>query len=193
MRNAILIPGRPDKDEYYDPQYPSNSNNHWFPWLTKQLQINDIFTVAIELPKPWQPRYEVWKKELERFEITPKTILVGHSCGGGFIVRWLSENKDRQVNKVVLVAPWLNPENNPKSDTADFFNFTIDPNLAKRTAGVTIFNSDNDKPTIHKSVEIIRGEVKNVNYREFHNFGHFCFEDMKTTEFPELLSEILEK
>jgi uncharacterized protein len=193
MRNAILVPGRPDKDEYYDPKYPSNSNNHWFPWLTKQLQVNDIFTVAIEPPKPWQPRYDIWKKELERFEITPDTILVGHSCGGGFIVRWLSENKDRQVNKVVLVAPWLNPENNPKSDTADFFNFKIDQDLVKRTAGVIIFNSDNDKPTIHKSVQIIRDAAKDLSYREFHNYGHFCYGDMKTIEFPELLSEILEK
>jgi predicted alpha/beta hydrolase family esterase len=90
MKNAILVPGRPDKDEYYDPKYPTNSNNHWFPWLSKQLQINDIFAVAIEPPMPWQPRYEIWKKEFEKFDITPQTVLVGHSCGGGFLVRWLS-------------------------------------------------------------------------------------------------------
>jgi len=191
MRNAILIPGRPDKDEYYNPQYPSNSNNHWFPWLTKQLQIHDIFTVAIEPPTPWQPRYDIWKRELERFEITPETILVGHSCGGGFIVRWLSENKERRVDKVVLVAPWLNPENNPVSDTADFFKFAIDPDLVTRTAGVTIFNSDNDQATVHTSVQILRDEVKHVQYEEFHNYGHFCFNDLKTVEFPELLQEIV--
>lgn len=193
MRNAILIPGRPDKDEYYDPQYPSNSNNHWFPWLTKQLMMKDIFTVALEIPTPWQPCYEIWKKELERFDITPETILVGHSCGGGFIVRWLSENKSKRVNKVVLVAPWLNPENNPRSDTADFFLFDIDQALIYRTAGITIFNSDNDKPTIHKSVQIIREAAKGINYKEFHSYGHFCYEDMNTVESPELLEEILKK
>ncbi len=193
MRNAILIPGRPDKEEYYNPQYPSNSNNHWFPWLTKQLIINEIFTVSLEMPTPWQPRYDIWKKELERFDITPETILVGHSCGGGFIVRWLSENKDTKVNKVVFVAPWINPENNPRSDTADFFDFNIDEGLVKRTAGVTILNSDNDQATIHKSVQIIRNNVKDVKYKELHNKGHFCYRDLKTVEFPELLNEILEK
>jgi predicted alpha/beta hydrolase family esterase len=192
MRNAILVPGRPDKAEYYDPRYPSNSNNHWFPWITKQLQINDVFTVAIEPPLPWQPRYDIWKKELERFEITPETVLVGHSCGGGFLIRWLSENANKQVNRVVLVAPWLNPENNPRSDTADFFDFTIDPHLSKRTAGITIFNSDNDKPTIHKSVQIICDAIQKAKYVEFHNYGHFCLKDMKTVEFPELLNEILD-
>lgn len=191
MKNAILVPGRPDKDEYYDPQYPTNSNSHWFPWFSKQLQVNDIFTVAIEPPKPWQPRYEIWKREFEKFDITPNTVLVGHSCGGGFLVRWLSENKDKQVGKVVLVAPWLNPENNPSSDTADFFEFEIDPKIASRTAGLVIFNSDNDMETIHKSVEIIRSKVTDVGYREFHSKGHFCFGDLGTDEFPELRDECL--
>lgn len=193
MRNAILIPGRPDKDEYYDPQYPSNSNSHWFPWLTKQLMIKDVFTVALEVPRPWQPRYDVWKKELERFEVTPETILVGHSCGGGFIVRWLSENKSQKVSKVVLVAPWLNPENNPRSDTADFFDFKIDPDLVARTNGVTIFGSNNDKKTIHTSVSILKKEIKRIEHRKFSDMGHFCYGDLKTDVFPELLEEILKK
>lgn len=191
MKNAILVPGRPDKEEYYDPKYPTNSNNHWFPWLSKQLQINDVFAVAIEPPEPWKPRYGAWKKEFERFDITSETILVGHSCGGGFLIRWLSENRDKKVGKVVLVAPWLNPENNPISDTADFFDFDIDQELVQRTNGVMIFNSDNDSATIQKSVEIIRNKVRDIEYREFHNCGHFCLNDMKTEEFPELAEECL--
>jgi predicted alpha/beta hydrolase family esterase len=190
MKNAILVPGRPDHEEYYNPKYPTNSNNHWFPWLSKQLQINDIFAVAVEMPRPWQPRYDVWKREFERFDITPETALVGHSCGGGFLVRWLSENKDRRVGKVVFVAPWLNPNNNPSGDTADFFDFVIDPELVGRTAGVTIFNSDNDKPSIQESVTILRDKIANIGYKEFHNYGHFCRRDMGTVEFPELLQSL---
>ena len=191
MKNAILVPGRPDRDEYYDPKYPTNSNSHWFPWLSKQLQINDVFAVAIEPPRPYAPRYDLWKREFERFDITPETVLVGHSCGGGFLVRWLSEHRERKVGKVVLVAPWLNPDNDPDSDTADFFDFEIDRELVGRTAGLTIFNSDNDFSSIHQSVQIIRDSVDGVNYREFHNYGHFCYGDMNTVEFPELLEECL--
>lgn len=191
MHNAILVPGRPDKEEYYDPSYPTNSNNHWFPWLSKQLQVRDVFAVAIEPPEPYSPRYDLWRKEFEKFEITATTVLVGHSCGGGFLLRWLSENVDRRVGKVVLVAPWLNPDNNPVSDTADFFFFDLDSDMVSRTAGVTIFNSDNDQESIQKSVQIIRNEVKDVEYKEFHNYGHFCYGDMKTVEFPELVEECL--
>lgn len=193
MKTAILIHGRPDKEEYYDPKYPSPSNSHWLPWLTKQLMVNNIFTVALEIPQPWQPRYDIWKKELERFDITPETILVGHSCGGGFLVRWLSENKEKRVDKVALVAPWLNPDNNPVLDTADFFDFQIDSDLVTRTNGITMFNSDNDSESIQKSVKILRDKIKNHKYTEFHGYGHFCYEDLKTDKFPELLEEILVK
>ncbi len=191
MNKAILVPGRPDKEEYYDPNAPTNSDNHWFPWLAKQLQVHDVFAVTIEPPRPWQPRYDDWKKEFERFDVDQDTILVGHSCGGGFLVRWLSEHPTVDVGKVVLVAPWLNPDNNPVSDTADFFEFTIDAELVGHTKGVTIFNSDNDSESIHTSVAILRDKIKAVNYREFRAYGHFCKEDMHTTEFHELLEELL--
>lgn len=191
MKNAIIVPGRPDKSEYYDPLVPTNSNNHWVPWLSKQLQINDVFAVAIEPPAPYAPRYLIWKREFEKFDITPETVLVGHSCGGGFLIRWLSENKTVKVGKVVLVAPWVNPENNPVSDTADFFEFEYDPDFVSRTAGVTIFHSDDDQETINRSVVIVMDKVRDIKLRMFHGYGHFCLEDMKTVEFPELIQECL--
>jgi predicted alpha/beta hydrolase family esterase len=181
----------PTKEEFYDESTPSESNNHWFPWLSKQLILRDIHAVAPEMPKAYAPVYSVWAKEFERFDIGPETMLVGHSCGGGFLVRWLSENKDKIVGKVVLVAPWINPENNPVSDTDDFFDFEMDPDLVSRTAGVTIFNSIDDSEDVQTSVKKIRSEVKGIKYKEFQGYGHFCYEDLKSEKFPELLSEII--
>ncbi len=193
MRNAILIPGRPDQDEYYDPARPTNSNDHWFPWLSKQLMLKDIFTVALEIPTPWQPRYAIWKKELERFELTPETMLIGHSCGGGFLVRYLSEHQDLHVGKVILVAPWTNPSNNHRSDTADFFDFSMDRNLVSRTSGITVFYSNNDDGSVLKTVDLIRKNIDQATYREFANKGHFSLNDLGTVEFPELLDECLKR
>ncbi|MFO0887119.1 MAG: alpha/beta hydrolase [Candidatus Nomurabacteria bacterium] len=184
MKNAVLVPGRPDKDQHYDPNLPSNSQNYWFAWLQRQLILKDIHAVSIEPPFPFRPRYDEWKKEFERFDITPETILVGHSCGGGFLIRYLSEHKDSKVGKVVLVAPWTNPLNYEVSDTADFFDFTIDSDFPSHTAGVTVFISSDDEPSVVKTVEILKEEVKDIEYREYTDSGHF-----RTTEFPELLEE----
>lgn len=191
MKNAILVPGRPDKDEHYDPKSPSNSENHWFSWLKRQLILRDIHAVSIEPPFPFRPRYDEWKKEFERFELTPETILVGHSCGGGFLVRYLSEHKDLQVGKVALVAPWINPDDNPRSDTADFFNFDINPDFPARTAGVTVFVSSDDEPSVIETVDILRDTVHGLKFKEHADKGHFVAGSMKTVEFPELLEVVL--
>ena len=188
MKNAIIIHGRPDKEEYYDLKYPSCSNSHWLPWLQKELLVHEISAHTPEIPHAFDPDYNVWKKELERYEITSETILVGHSCGGGFLVRWLSEHKDKTVGKVVLVAPWLDPD---RESTTDFFDFEIDPTLPQRTASFTIFHSDNDYESIIKTVKILQNKIDGISFQEFHKYGHFTFEAMKTIEFPELLKTLL--
>jgi len=190
MKNAILLHGRPTRDEYYNPSRPSSSNAHWFPWLQKQLIINDIKADAPEIPSAFDPQYDLWVKEVERFDITPETIVVGHSCGAGFWIKYLSLNKDLRVGKVVLVAPWLGKEYD-EPPTNFFENYTIDPDLLQRTQGLVILFSDDDHAVIQDAVEELRQKVKGASYREFHNYGHFTFESMKTTIFPELLEEVI--
>jgi len=188
MKNAIILHGKPTEGEYYDPANPSESNSHWLPWLQKQLLMKDIAAATPEVPLAFDPQWELWCKEVERFELTPETLLVGHSCGGGFWVRYLSEHPDLRVGKVVLVAPWLDPD---MDETGDFFKFTIDRQLVERTDGVVIFNAANDMGNVHKSVARLREEIDGLEYREFSKHGHFVYEIMGTEEFPELLTELV--
>lgn len=188
MKTAIIIHGTPSREEYYSPDFLSGSHFGWIPWLQKQLIICGYAAHTPDIPNAWDPHYPTWQKELERFDITEQTILVGHSCGGGFLVRWLSEHPNIRVGPVLLVAPWLDPA---RTKTTDFFEFKIDSNLAKRTTSFTIFNSDNDGKYIQDSVHLIRQAIDGTNYREFHNYGHFCATDMETNEFPELLEVLI--
>ncbi len=187
MKNAILLHGKPDKEEYFDPHEPSLSNAHWFPWLQKQLLINGIDTQTPEIYESFNPQYNIWKREIERYDVNENTILVGHSCGGGFLIRWLSENKDITLDKLVLVAPWLDPD---KDLTSKFFNFGIDPDLQKRVREIHIFISKDDDSDIHETVNIIRKTFPNAKIHEFEDKGHFT-QKMKLNEFPELLETIL--
>lgn len=188
MKNAILLHGKPGKEEYYDASTPSCSNYHWFPWLQKQLIVKDVKTDTPEVPYAFDPQYDLWVREVERFEIGPDTTLVGHSCGGGFWVRYLSEHKDLKVGKVVLVAPSLDPE---KTWGAKFFDFEIDPSLIERVKELVIIHSTNDHEGIQESVKIIRAAIPGLTYREFENMGHFTVGDMPSSEFPELKELIL--
>lgn len=190
MKNAIILHGGPSKTEYYDPNTPSSSNAFWFPWLQGQLLKNEITASTPEVPHSFDRNWPVWAREVERFDITPETILVGHSTGGGFFVKYLSIHPELHVGKVFLIAPWIDPFH---ERTKNFFDdFKIDPDLVNRTAGIVIYNSDNDQDSVRETVKILRQTIKGVEYREFHNFGHFIHGRNKF-KFPELLADILKK
>lgn len=185
MKTAIIIHGLPSKEEYYDANRPASSNCHWLPWIQKQLLLKDIVAQTPEMPVPYNPSYQAWKEMLERFPLNEETILIGHSCGGGFIVKYLSENNIK-VGKVVLVAPWLDLE---KSLATGMFDFKIDENLVEKTHGLSVFSSTNDQASVQKSVEVIKDKIKNIKLVEFKDAGHFCYKDLGTEVFPELLKE----
>lgn len=187
MKTAIIIHGYYDQSEVEDTNRPASSNDHWIPWLQRQLLLTGIETQNPEMPRFYKPNYKRWKDLLEQFNVNENTILVGHSCGGGFLIRWLSENQ-KQVDKVILVAPWLDPEH---IIDPEFFNFQIDSNISSRTAGLTILYSSDDYPDVIKSVEILKSKLKNAKFIEFQNKGHFVLNSLKTEKFPELLEIIL--
>lgn len=189
MKNAIILHGGPSKEEYYDPDMPSQSNSHWLPWLQAQLLKHDIAAATPEVPHAYDRNWPVWNREVERFDITPDTILIGHSTGAGFFIKYLSIHPELMVGKVVLVAPWLDPEH---KHTKNFFDdFDIDPGFTARTHGVTVFYSSDDQKDILMTVDILKDAAPDISYRDFHTYGHFCYADLKTDKFPELLDETL--
>jgi hypothetical protein len=153
--------------------------------------VKDIYTVAPEMPKGYYPEYGIWEQEFERFEINPETILVGHSCGGGFLIRWLSENPERKAGKVILVAPWLGLRFNDEPFDETFFAFEPRREIAQQTKGLYIFCSTDDFSVVLESVKIIREKVDSIQYQEFSGKGHFTKSSLGTEEFPELLEELL--
>lgn len=186
MKNAIILHGKVNQVKYHDPAFASPSNACWFPWLQKQLLMDDVLAQTPEMPLPWKPEYSAWSKEFERFDITAETLLVAHSCGAGFLLRWLSEHDKVHVGKVLLVAPWIDPDRT--GNTGDLFDFIFDSNLSKRTAKIVILVSKDDFDGVHVSTRIIRQAIPKINYREFDGFGHFT----EISEFPELLNELIE-
>ena len=117
-----------------------------------------------------------------------RLVLVGHSMGAGFWVRYLSEHPNLTVDKVVLVAPWLNV--NHEMDT-DFFNFEIDQSITGRVNELIIFSSDNDGVEMQDSIKLLQEKLPKSKTVDFHEYGHFTRKSMGTDAFPELLKAVL--
>ena len=187
MVNVIIVHGRPEKSEYYSDKYPSASNFHWIPWLQKQLMIRDIKADTPEMPFAFAPEWNTWKTEFERFDVNEDTILVGHSNGAGFLVRWLSENKETKINKLVLVAPSFNQNEHVHKN---FFDFEIDSSLADRVNNTIILNGKKDNESVQEGVRKIMDTIESVELIEFPDNKHFVVADI-SVEFTELLEQIL--
>lgn len=191
MKNAIILHGISDKEEYYDPEAPSLSNAHWLPWLQAQLLKKDIAAATPEVPYAFAPDWNTWVKEVERFELKEDTLLIGHSTGAGFFIKYLSIYPHIKVGKVILVAPFLDPY---QELTKNFFDdFEIDSELINRTDGVTVFYSIDDEDGVVETVRILKEKVPGILYKEFNNKGHFTFNDLKSDTFPEVLEALTDQ
>lgn len=188
MRNVIIVHGCPsDKEKAMDAK-TRTYDKHWMPWLKRQLRARGVKTETPLMPKPWQPVYENFKQEFEKYNVDKDTILIGHSCGGAFLVHWMGESKAK-IDKLILIAPWRIP--NSRDETRKrFYLFPIDKNIKSRIREIVIFVSDNEADEGKKSVEIYHNAIGG-KLIELKGLGHFTLNDMKTEEFPELLKECL--
>lgn len=187
--NCIIIHGCPsDAEKAMNPE-TRTYDKHWIPWVKEKLFEKGIKTETPLMPEPWQPDYEKFKQEFDKCNVNEDTVLVGHSCGCAFLVRWLGETKQRSA-KLILVAPWKIPDEGDKAREA-FYKYPIDKKIKDRIQKIVMFTADDEEEDGKRSLEIyhqaLDGEVI-----ELKGHGHYTMSDMGTIEFPELLKVVLE-
>ncbi|MFH1253764.1 MAG: alpha/beta hydrolase [Candidatus Uhrbacteria bacterium] len=181
--NCLIIHGCPSSEKDLRDPY----DKHWIPWTKKQLETRGIKTETPMMPNPWAPDYQTFKTELEKYLVSEKTILIGHSCGGAFLVRWLGETK-RKIRQLILVAPWKIPEPNDEG-RKKFYEFPVDETIKERVGEIVVFTSDDEEPDGKLSLKIFH-DALGGKIVDLPNRGHYCFNDMKTEEFPELIETV---
>lgn len=187
---CIIIHGCPsDEEKAMDPK-TMTYDKHWLPWTKKELEKIGIKTEIPLMPSPWAPVYENFKSEFEKLEVNENTILIGHSCGCAFLVRWLSESR-KEIYKLILVAPWKVDDYGGKDKyREEFYGYQIDNSIKERVKKIIMFTSNNEDEEGKQSLKIfhkaIGGNIINLD-----NHGHYCLGDMGTKIFPELLEVII--
>jgi len=187
MKNAIIIHGCPTDIEKAMDSETRTYDKHWIPWTKRKLIEKGINTIAPLMPDPWDPNYDAFKRELEKYDISEDSILIGHSCACAFLVRWLGDSK-QSIDKLILVAPWKIPDDESSIKKA-FYEYPIDESIKERVNNIVMFTSDNEEEDGKKSLKMFNdalgGEIIELNGR-----GHYVQGDMGTEEFPELIEKV---
>lgn len=163
-------------------------DKHWIPWTKKRLEEKGFEVHVPLMPEPWEPRYESFREEFEKNDITEDSVLVGHSCGCTFLVRWLGDTK-KKVNKLILVAPWKIPDADTELRRA-FYDYSIDISIKDRVNSITMFTANDEDPDGKESLKMFQKDLGG-KVIELEGRGHYVQGDMGTEEFPELIEEII--
>ncbi len=188
-QNCIIIHGCPSNVEKAMNPETRTYDKHWISWLKRNLIASGIETETPLMPDPWEPNYQKFRAEFEKYEVGENTILVGHSCGSAFLVRWLGETK-RRIFKLILVAPWKIPAEDDNF-RKEFYTYPIDEHIRTRVSEIVMFTADDEENKGKESLKIFHSALGGMVI-ELKGHGHYTLSDMGTEEFPELLERIIE-
>jgi predicted alpha/beta hydrolase family esterase len=157
----------------------------WKSNLQKDLGENyDV--LAPRLPNAQNARYGEWKIIFDKIMplLSDNVILIGHSLGGLFLAKYLSENQlSKKIKATILIAaPFSTREHEPIGD------FMIERSLARleMTGGkLLLYHSQDDVVVPFANVEKYHASLPEAELRVFEDRGHFNQES-----FPELVEEI---
>ena len=168
MKTALILHGICPEEEFFFSKYPSPSNAWWLPWLQQQFLRAGWQCQTPELPHPYRPSYAEWKETFECFKPQKLSLLVGHSAGGGFAIKYLQEHK-LKLEKLILVAPWLDPER----EFDVFLQTDLKPTALNSIDEVHLIFSEDDDEAERQTKDRLLAAYSQIVFHDYLNFGHF--------------------
>ena len=180
MKNALIIHGTKG--------YPEEN---WFPWLKKKLEASGYQVTVPQFPTPQNQTPDHWFEVLQPYQknFNDETILIGHSCGGAFLLRILEAIETKIKAAIFVATPIGIPPIKYAEVDMPFTSQLFDWDKIKSAAEhFFVFHSDNDP-----NVGLVNGEKiaekLNVDLIQVSGAGHFNAK-AGYTEFELLLKKL---
>ena len=168
---------------------PYRKKAYWIVWMA--LKLKHKYEVLIpDMPCEKNAKYEEWKIWFEKyipFIKDKNPILIGHSLGAIFLLKYFSENSfPKKVFQLHLVSSAIYDEGLSPEKLASFkSNIKKIKDIEKKCKELHLWHSKDDKTCLFKNSEVIKKIIPNANFHIFENKGHF-----KQPTFPEFLKVI---
>ncbi|MDN5512239.1 alpha/beta hydrolase [Acinetobacter sp.] len=163
-------------------------NDHWFPWLSQQVQHSGHLARRLILPDANAPDFQLWQQALQMQipQLDQHSIIIAHSLGSLASLHFLSQAlSETQTKGLILVAAFndkltARPELDPFIEQAKL-NMSI---LQKQISRRFVLFSCND-PFVPPPMAVLLGHYLNAQMQEVQDAGHFMRQD-GFTEFKEV-------
>ena len=165
-------------------RYKSNKSD-WKPWLREKLG-EDYEVILPVMPNKTNAVFNEWKIWFEKLVpfLGDEIILIGHSLGVSFLVKYLSENKfPKKIKGVFLISGVFDGD----AEGYPLASFALPQKLNLQTENIYLYHSKDDPVVEFVALEKFSAALPSANPKVFEDRKHFNQE-----EFPELAQDILE-
>lgn len=171
------------KDFDIDLERYKSEKKDWKPTLGQKLGGEyEVFLLA--MPNKTNAVYSEWRLWFEKVleKLGKDVVLVGHSLGASFLIKYLSENKiNKNIKSVHLVSGVFDKD----TDGLELCSFSLPEVFDLQTQNVFLYHSEDDPVVPFSSLENIANKVPGSVKRVFKDRRHMNMED-----FPELVQDI---
>lgn len=184
MKRVFIIPG-----------WDGFPENHWFPWMKKELGKMGFKVIIPAMPNPAKPEIEKWVFSLKKAVgiLDEETYFVGHSIGCQAILRYLEkENFNGKIPIVIFVAGWLKLDNLENKEVKEIAKPWLEApinfdKIKQKITTLNVFLSSDDPYNCLDENERIFKEKLGAKVIIERNKGHFTSDD-DVNALPKVLS-----
>ncbi len=142
--------------------------------------------ISPRMPNKQNAKYlewQIWFEKLIPF-LEDGAILVGHSLGGSFLVRYLAENRlPIRLDGIFLVAVPYDADDELTEEFAAPASFSL---LSEQCANIFLYYSEDDPVVPFTELAKYQAALPQATVRTFTDRGHFFAQET----FPELVEDI---
>ena len=187
MKKVVIIHGGhsfDNNDEYLgwlaNTDLKLVSDGDWKSWLRHTLNPTEFEVLQIRMPNSNNAQYAEWKTMFEKALplITENDILIGHSLGGIFLAKYLSEN-NLKIHDLHLVAT-------PSTKCGSFELKKDISSISRNVQNIFLWHSTDDFVVPFAETEFYTNNLPKLELNTFDDRGHF-----NDSEFVELFDFII--
>lgn len=141
----------------------------------------DFIVYSPQMPNKQTAQYEEWKIVFSKVfeDVDEGVILVGHSLGALFLVKYLSEEIiSKKIKKTILLGTPFDQEG---MDNDPLLSFTRTRSLelfSKQAGDIYFYHSEDDFVVPYNNLAKYKAELPKATFRSFTDCNHFIVESI---------------